>query len=66
LGQHWLALLKKNQSEIFKNEYVLDDFKENLPMFENFVKALGELEEMTMHSRNEAGEARTSFHFKMK
>jgi len=66
LGDHWLKVLKENQADIFDNEYKLDDFKENLPMIEKALKAFGELEEMTMHSREEGGESRSSIHFKMK
>ena len=66
LAEYWVNLLKENADDIFTNEYELDDFKENLPLIEKFLKGLEQLEEMTAHTRMEGEEARSSVHFKMK
>jgi hypothetical protein len=66
LAEHWVTLLKENSDEIFENDFQKDDFKENLPMLEKAIKALGQFQEMTSHSRMENGESRGSVHFKMK
>lgn len=65
LAEYWVTLLKENSDDIFENDFQKDDFNENLPLIEKAIKAFGQLEEMTSHTRKEGDEARSSIHFKM-
>ncbi len=65
LAEHWLTLLKENSEEIFPGEDEREDFKEKLPEMEKALAAFRKIEEMTLYTRKEAGEARSSFHFKV-
>ena len=66
MAEYWVKLLKENSEEIFENEYMRDDFNENLPLVQKFLAAFEQLDDMTVHTRMENGEARTSIHFNMK
>ncbi|MFT6177959.1 MAG: hypothetical protein ACJA1W_000295 [Akkermansiaceae bacterium] len=66
LAEYWVTLLKENSDDIFENDFQKDDFNENLPLIERAIKAFGQLEEMTSHTRKEGDETRSSIHFKMK
>lgn len=65
-AKYWVTLMKENADAVFENEFQRDDFKANLPMFEKFLKAFGELDHFTSHVRMEDGEARSSVHLKFK
>lgn len=66
MAEYWVKLLKENSEEIFENEYMRDDFNENLPLIQKFLAAFAQFKDMTAHTRMENGEARTSIHFNLK
>ena len=66
MAGYWVKLLKENSEEIFENEYMRDDFNENLPLVEKLLAAFAQFEDMTAHTRIENGESRSSIHFNMK
>ncbi len=66
LAEYWVTLLKENADEVFESDYQKDDFNENLPLVEKALKAFGQFEEITSHTRKEGDESRSSIHFKMK
>jgi len=65
-GDQWLELVSKNAEDIIPSESAREDFETNKPMIQKALKAFGSLEEMTMHTRNEGGRTRISFHLKAK
>ena len=66
MADYWVKLLKENSEEIFENEYMRDDFNENLPLVEKLLAALAQFDDMTAHTRMENGESRSSIHFNMR
>jgi hypothetical protein len=66
MADYWVKLLKENSEEIFENEYMRDDFIENLPLVEKLLGAFAQFDDMTAHTRMENGESRSSIHFNMK
>jgi len=63
--EHWIKVMDENKEAIFKdNESAAEDFTANQKMLQDGLKALSDLEEMTMHTRKESGTDRTSFHLK--
>lgn len=65
-AKQWLELVDSNAEELIESESMREDFKSNKPMIENALEAIGSLDEMTMHTRNEGGKSRVSFHLKTK
>lgn len=65
MADYWVKLLKENSEEIFENEYMRDDFNENLPLVQKLLAAFTQFDDMTSHTRMENGESRTSIHVNM-
>ncbi len=65
-ASQWLELVSKNADQILPSESAREDFTENKPMIEDALKALGSLDSLTTHTRNEGGRSRVSFHLKVK
>lgn len=66
-AQEWVELVKANKESLFeKNPSALEDFQANLPMIEEALLALQDLDKLTIHTREEGGESRSSIHFKTK
>lgn len=65
--QDWLELVKTNKETLFEEKpSALEDFEANLPMVEEALSALRNFDKLTVHTREEGGESRTSLHFKTK
>jgi hypothetical protein len=65
-ANQWLDLVSKNSKELFPSESAQKDFETNKPMVQEALKALGTVEELTVHTRNEGGRTRISLHLKAK
>jgi len=64
-AEHWLKAVDANKEEIFKdNESAAEDFTANQKLIKDGLNAFSELEEMTLHTREESGKDRTTFHLK--
>jgi uncharacterized protein YoaH (UPF0181 family) len=64
-AEHWLKAVDDNKDALFEdNESAAEDFTANRKMIQDSLGALGELDEMTLHTRKESGSDRTSFHLK--
>ncbi|MFM2171121.1 MAG: hypothetical protein RI957_1350 [Verrucomicrobiota bacterium] len=64
-AEHWLKAVDQNKEAIFEgNESAAEDFTTNQKMIKDSLNALGELDNMTLHTRKESGTDRSSFHLK--
>jgi hypothetical protein len=64
-AEHWLTAVNENKDAIFEgNESAAEDFTANQSMIKESLKALSELDQMSLHTRKESGTDRTSFHLK--
>lgn len=62
---HWLGAIEKNKDAVFKeNTSAAEDFTSNQKMIKDGIDALQELDQLTIHAREEAGTARSSIHLK--
>ena len=62
----WLNLVAEHVAEVIPMKSAQEDFKANKPMIEKAIKALGSVEDLTIHTWNEGGRSRSSFHLKAK
>jgi len=62
----WLDLVSEHAAEVIPQESARKDFETNKPMVKKAIQALGTIEEMTLHTRNEGGRTRATFHLKAK
>lgn len=60
----WVDLVDKNADDILPGESAREDFRENKPMIDEAIKAFSSLDSLTLHTRNENGRTRVSFHLK--
>jgi hypothetical protein len=66
-GSKWLEEVDKNKETIFKdNKSALGDFNTNKEMIKKAIESAADLDQLTIHSRNELGKNRNSVHFKIK
>jgi hypothetical protein len=61
----WVALVDKHGEKVFKdNKTMLDDFRADKKNIEDGLKASSELDDLTVHVREEGGKTRFSLHLK--
>ena len=61
-----LAVIDKNAEEVFANNPgEKEDFQQALPQINEVIEALGDLKDLTVHTRIEGGRPRSSVHFNM-
>ncbi|MGJ8697353.1 MAG: hypothetical protein ACSHYF_13630 [Verrucomicrobiaceae bacterium] len=66
-AKYWVELAKNNADTLFEgNESEKDDFLANLPLINQVLEASGELDSLTIYTREAGGEVRSSLHFKTK
>jgi hypothetical protein len=63
-AEDWVALLDKHGETVFKNESMLEDFRADKKTIEDGLKATSELDDLTVHAREEGGRMRFSLHLK--
>ena len=63
-AQDWFKLVEDNAKELIASESAHDDFVANKEKVKELLKVAESLEKMTMHTRNEDGQVRTSLHLK--
>jgi hypothetical protein len=64
-AEHWVKAVDENKDAIFEsNPSAAEDFTENKKMIMDGLKAFGEMDELTLHSRDEGGTPRSTIHFK--
>jgi len=64
-AEHWVKAVDENKDAIFEsNPSAAEDFTENKKMIMDGLKAFGEMDELTLHSRDEGATSRSSIHFK--
>jgi hypothetical protein len=64
-AEHWVKAVDENKEAVFEgNESAADDFTANQKMINDSLKAMSELDEMTLHVRKESGQERSTFHLK--
>lgn len=64
-AKHWVKAVDDNKDAIFEsNPSAGEDFTENKKMIMDGLKAFGEMDELTLHSREESGTSRSTIHFK--
>jgi hypothetical protein len=60
-----LAMVEENSTAIFgENEFALNEFQENKELYGKYIASLDDLDKITVHTRREGGELRSSVHFK--
>lgn len=60
-----LAMVEENSAAIFgENEFALNEFEENKELYGKYIASLDDLDKITVHTRREGGELRSSVHFK--
>ncbi len=64
-AEQWLKLIEENAAE-FMSDVELEDFNANKEMIETTLSALGMMDSLTYHMRQEDGVTRTSMHLKTK
>ena len=62
-AEQWLKLIEENAAE-FMSDVELEDFNANKEMIETTLSALGMMDSLTYHMRQEDGVTRTSMHLK--
>ena len=62
-AEQWLKLIEENAAE-FMSDAELEDFNANKEMVETALGALGMMDSLTYHMRQEDGVTRTSMHLK--
>lgn len=62
----WLKLVSDHADEVIPSESIREDFVTNKPLIEKALQAFDGLDDMTLHTRNEGGRTRASFHLKTK
>jgi hypothetical protein len=64
-AEHWVKAVDENKDAIFEsNPSAAEDFTENKKMIMDGLKAFGEMDELTLHSRDEGATSRSTIHFK--
>ena len=64
-AEHWVKAVDENKDAIFENNPSAgEDFTENKKMITDGLKAFVEMDELTLHSREESGISRSTIHLK--
>lgn len=64
-AEHWVKAVDENKDAIFEsNPSAAEDFTENKKMIMDGLKAFGEMDELTLHTREEGSTSRSTIHFK--